>query len=149
MMMQRAVLSLVVAASVCLPLWGTAATAAEEKPDATLELKEGSIAAGIGFSWGAGVLTYKDKSYPFKIDGLTVGAAGIAKATASGNVFNLKKLEDFNGNYLAVKAGITVAGGGSVAAMKNQNGVTIHLKSTTQGAKLTLGEGGVKISILQ
>ena len=31
--------------------------------------------------------------------------------------------------------------------MKNQNGVTIHIKSTSQGAKVTLGEGGVKIAL--
>jgi hypothetical protein len=64
-------------------------------------------------------------------------------------VFNLKKLEDFNGNYVAVGAGLTVAGGGSVAAMKNQNGVTINVKSTSQGAKVTLGGGGVDIQILK
>ena len=148
MMMQRAMLSLVIA-GVCLLSSGTSARAADEKPDATFTLEAGSIAAGVGTDWGAGVLTYKDRSYPFKLNGLAVGAVGATKASTAGEVFNLKKLEDFNGNYLAVGAGLTVAGGGSVATMKNQNGVKINVKSTTQGAKVTLGEAGVKIELLK
>ena len=148
-MAKRAVLSLAVAASLCLSVWGTAATAAEEakKPDATIELKEGSVAAGIGFTWGAGVLQYQGKAHPFKIDGLSLGDVGITQSTAKGEVYNLKKLEDVNGTYVAAEAGATAAGGGSLAVMKNQNGVTIHIKSTSQGAKVTLGEGGMKISL--
>jgi hypothetical protein len=58
-------------------------------------------------------------------------------------------IEDFDGNYVAVGAGLTVGGGGAVAAMKNQNGVTIEAKSTTQGAKVVIGESGVSIQILE
>ena len=148
-MIPRTMLRLVIAASVCLLLWGTAAKAAEEQPDATLSLESDSIAAGVGTSWGAGVLKYKERSYPFKINGLAVGSVGVTKATTSGEVFNLKKLEDFNGNYLAAGAGVTLAGGGMMATMKNQNGVKINVKATTQGAKLTLGEGGVKVELLK
>ncbi len=147
-MIHRAALSLVVAASLCMPLWATTARAAEHA-DATLEFNGGSAAAGIGVSWGAGVLKYKGKSYAFKVSGLSVGDVGVSKASASGEVFDLKKLEDFNGNYTAVGTGLTVAGGGAVAAMKNQNGAIIHVKSTTRGAKVTLGGGGVDIQLLQ
>ena len=150
-MAKRAVLSLAVAASLCLSVWGTAATAAEEakKPDATLELKEGSVAAGIGFTWGSGVLQYQGKAHPFKIDGLSLGDVGISESTAKGEVYNLKKLEDFNGTYVAAEAGATAAGGGSLSAMKNQNGVTIHVKGTTQGAKIVIGGSGVDIELLK
>ena len=148
-MMQRTMLSLVIAASLCLLPWGTAAMAADEKPDATFSLESASIAAGVGTSWGAGVLTYKGQSYPFKINGLGVGSVGATKSTTSGDVYNLKKLDDFNGNYLAVGAGVTIAGGGMMATMKNQNGVKIDVKTTSQGAKITLGEGGVKVEIIK
>ena len=73
--------------------------AQEKKPDATLTLTEGQVAAGIGWSWGKGVLTYKGKEYPFKVKGLSVGDVGITKASASGKVFRLEKLESFNGTY--------------------------------------------------
>src|ERR1051325_5135299 len=130
-MMHRTVLSLVVAASVCVPLWVTTTRAADH-PDATVEFNGGSAAAGVGLSWGAGVIKYKGRSYAFKVNGLSVGNVGVSRASGAGDVFNLKKLEDLNGNYVAVGAGLAVAGGGMAATMKNQNGVTINVKSTTQ-----------------
>ena len=131
---------------------GTAVVAQAQSPqpvDATLTLKEGSVAAGIGFSWGSGTLSYKGQDYPVSVEGLTVGTVGIAEATASGKVYNLKQLKDFDGIYTAAKAGLTVAGGGSVTVMRNQNGVGIDLISTTEGAKITLGDAGVKLKIKQ
>ena len=147
-MIHRTVLRLAVAASLCMPLLATPARAAEH-PDATLEFNGGSAAAGVGVSWGAGVIKYKGKSYAFKVNGLSVGAVGVSQASAAGEVFHLKKLEDLNGNYVAGGAGLTEAGGGGVVAMKNQNGVTIHVKGTTRGAKVTLGGSGVDIQLLQ
>lgn len=137
-------------AAMLLMLAVSAARAAEAvAPDATLELKEGSVAAGIGFSWGGGTLTYQGKTYKVSVDGLTVGSVGISEATASGKVFGLKDIKNFDGIYTAATAGATAAGGGSVAVMRNQNGVTIELTSTTQGVKLTLGASGVNLKIKQ
>jgi hypothetical protein len=122
--------------------------AAEDKtPDATLKLSEGSVAAGIGFSWGGGTLTYKGKDYPVEVKGLSVGDVGVTKIEATGKVFNLKSIDDFNGNYTAVGAGATVAGGGGVATMRNQAGVAIDLVATTQGIKIALGGAGVDLKI--
>jgi hypothetical protein len=118
-----------------------------EKPSATIELKEGSVAAGIGFSWGSGTLTYKGKTYKVSVDGLSVGSVGMASATARGNVYGLKNLKDFDGNYTAAAAGATVGGGAGAATMKNQNGVRIDLTSTTQGVKFTLAAAGVNLKI--
>jgi hypothetical protein len=137
----------VVAAALSLPL--SPALAKASRPDATLQLNQGSVAAGIGFSWGGGTLTYRGKRYPVSVDGLTVGSVGISRATAAGSVYNLKKLEDFNGTYTAVGAGATVAGGGSVATMRNQNGVRVTLRSTSRGIKFTLGASGVSMNIKQ
>ena len=124
------------------------AVAAEEKtPDATLRLSGGSVAAGIGFSWGSGTLTYNGKDHEFSVKGLSVGDVGITKAEASGKVYGLKSLKDFDGNYTGVGAGATVAGGGSVVTMRNQNGVTIDLVATTQGVKVALGGGGVDLKL--
>ena len=143
--MRQLALGLMVAATLALPF----STALAKAPDATLQLREGSIAAGIGFSWGGGTLTYRGKRYPVKVDGLSVGSVGISRATASGSVYNLKSLNDFNGTYTAVGAGAAVAGGGSIATMQNQNGVRINLRATTQGVKFTLGAAGVSLQIQQ
>jgi hypothetical protein len=131
-------------------LGATAADAKAHKgggPDATIQFSSGSVAAGIGFSWGSGTLRYKGKSYPIKVDGLTVGAVGITRANATGSVYHLKRLEDFPGTYAAVGAGAAVGGGGSVASMQNQNGVVINARSTSQGVKLKLGVDGVTMSL--
>jgi len=122
-------------------------TLAQDKPDATLTLSAGHVSAGIGYSWGGGTLTYKGKKYNFSVDGLSVGAVGGASIKATGNVYDLKKLEDFNGNYTAATAGGTLGGGASATAMQNQAGVVIKLVSTTQGLDFKLAASGVKINL--
>jgi hypothetical protein len=121
--------------------------AAEDKPDATLKLSQGQVAVGIGWSWGKGVLTYKGVDYPFKVKGLSVGDVGITKAEAVGNVYDLKKLSDFNGTYTAAAAQGTLGGGVGASTMKNQNGVVIQLISTTQGLNVKLAAEGVSFNL--
>jgi hypothetical protein len=144
--MRRVLIGLVAVGSVVSVLAGLALAQAK-KPDATLSLTEGTVGVGIGFSWGKGTLSYKGKTYPVKVDGLSVGDVGIQSATATGNVYGLKKIEDFDGNYTAAGAGATVGGGAGITAMRNQNGVVIELKSTTQGANLKLAAEGLKLSV--
>ena len=62
---------------------------AAEKPDATIRLNSGSVALGIGWSWGSGTLTYKGKDYPLSVKGLSIGKVGVTGATASGEVYHL------------------------------------------------------------
>jgi hypothetical protein len=121
--------------------------AAAQAKNGTLTLSDGSVAAGIGFSWGKGTLAYAGKTYPVKVDGLSVGEVGLTRATAKGTVSNLTKLADFSGNYVAVGAGATAGGGADVAVMRNQNGVVIELQSTTQGASLKLGAEGLRLTL--
>jgi hypothetical protein len=131
-----------------LLVWGLLAGFAQAAPaDATVRFSGGSVAAGIGWSWGKGTLTYKGKDYPISVKGLSLGKVGITGVTASGEVLNLKKLQDFDGNYTAAGAGITLAGGRSAVTMKNQNGVRVRVISTTRGADLTIGVGGVDMKI--
>jgi len=126
-----------------------AAVAADknDKPVGTIQLKEGSVGVGVGYSWGKGVLTFRGKRYRFKIDGLTAGELGGATINARGEVYHLKKLEDFNGTYTSVGAGATAAGGYDVEVMRNANGVEIKVISTTRGADLRAAVEGVKISL--
>ena len=145
--MRTFAIALVALASVSLGLH--LALAGVDKPDAVIKLKGGSVAAGVGISWGSGTLVYRGKRYPISIEGLNVGDVGVTKVTASGKVYGLKKLEDLDGNYAAVDAGASLGGCGETAAMKNQNGVTVNLVSTTQGVKLALAAGGVSIKVVR
>lgn len=137
------------AALACLLALPAVAARAEDKPkpDATFELSEGSVGVGIGYSWGGGTLTYKGSKHKFKVTGLSAGDVGARSVTATGDVYNLKKLEDFNGTYTSAQAGATVGGGGGVAIMRNQNGVEIRAKATTQGIGIKLGVEGVKVTL--
>ena len=144
--MKRFALFTVITMTLFLCLSGLA-IAQEKKVDATLVMSEGQVAFGIGYSWGKGVLTFQGKEYPFKVSGLSVVDIGITKASSSGKVYNLKKLEDFNGNYTAASAEGTLAGGAGALTMKNQNGVVIDLVSTTQGVNLKLSVEGVKLTL--
>jgi hypothetical protein len=119
----------------------------EEKPDATIDLTAGSFAAGIGFSWGGGTLHYKGKDYPIKVSGMSLGKVGMTKATARGNIYNLKHLNDFNGNYTSTGVGMTLAGGRSAVAMKNQHGVKAAVYSTNKGLDVTVGGAGVEMKL--
>lgn len=143
MKMRRAIIALLTGSL----LLGWAFISVAEQVDGTVKITGKSVAAGVGYSWGNGVLTYQGKEYPFSISGFSAGDIGITSAELSGEVYNLKKLEDFNGNYTSFTAGATVAGGGAGATMKNQNGVIINVVATTQGLNFKLGVDGMKIDL--
>jgi hypothetical protein len=111
----------------------------------TLETK--SIAVGVGVSWGEGTLEYRGKKYKFSVDGLSVADLGVSKVTAKGEVKNLKKLEDFAGNYVTAAVGAVAGGGAGVAALKNQNGVEMALSATAKGIEFKLATAGVEIKL--
>jgi hypothetical protein len=128
----------------------TQAATHESKPDAILRLSGGSFAAGIGFSWGKGTLTYKGKDYPVKVNGLSVGRVGITGASAYGEIYNLKNLRDFNGHYHARAAGrrgVTLAGGQMATEMTNQAGVRVLLSSTQKGVDVNATGGGIDMQL--
>ncbi len=120
---------------------------AEDKPDATLKLSGGSIAAGVGIVWEKGTLSFQGKDWPVEVRGVSVGDVGVAKIDATGEVYGLKKVPDFNGTYAAAGAGGTAAVGGTGVVMTNENGVTVKLVSATQGINIGAGVGGVVMKI--
>ena len=119
-------------------------------PDGTIKVTSRMVAQGVGLSWGEGVLTYKGRDYPF-----TFQATGlfrdvdtkIAAVELSGQVFDLKKPEDFGGNYQKVEAQTSESGSASRATMKNQNGVVVNLMSTVEGRKFNLAREGMEIEL--
>ena len=122
-------------------------SASDQAPDGVIELSGGSVAAGIGFSWGSGTLIFQGKRYPLSVSGLSLASVGVTDYTAAGQVTGLRTAQDINGVYTSVAAGATLGGGGNIAAMKNQNRVVIQMTSTTAGLSLTFAAEGVKISL--
>jgi hypothetical protein len=115
------------------------------KPSGRVSISSRSIAAGIGVTWGDGKLSFKGKDYPFSIDGLTVVDFGISRANATGDVYNLTDVAKFAGTYVAAEAGFTLAGGMGGMVLRNQDGVVMHIRSTSRGARLQLGTSGLVI----
>ena len=119
----------------------------EKKPDATLKLTEKDAAVLVGWSWGKGVLTYKGKEYPFKVEGLSVGDVGFTEAKAEGKVYNLKKLSDFTGQYVAATAAATVGAGAGATALQSDKNVVVYLFPKTKGLNFKLAGEGVKFTL--
>jgi len=110
-------------------------------------MSSSAVAVGIGVTWGDGTLSYQGQKYPFSVNGLSVIDLGISTVTATGEVSNLNKVEDFSGNYAAGEAGIALAGGQSDVIMKNEHGVVLKLHGTQQGVRLTLAAQGVSLKL--
>jgi hypothetical protein len=121
--------------------------AEDKKPDATLRLSEGSVAAGIGWTWGRGELNYAGKTYKVKVSGLSVAEVGVTRAEATGNVYNLMNIEDFEGVYAAAGAEGTAGKGAGVSSLRNPKGVVINLKSETKGANVKVAAEGLKLTV--
>ena len=147
--MYKKALGLVMGAILLLAQAGYAAETPDAKatPDAKVRITGKSVSAGVGFSWGSGVLTYKGRDYPFTVSGLSAGNVGASSADLSGEVLNLKNVDDFNGTFTSAGAGATVGGGAGGMTMKNQNGVVMNVVATTQGLALKLGVDGVKVQL--
>ncbi len=111
----------------------------------TIEVKR--VAVGVGLEWGKGTLTYKGKKYTFKVKGLQVGAVGISKVTAKGEVYNLFQLAEFPGQYGAVEAGAAIFKGKEAQDFKNAKGVHIVFKGTAKGMNLSIGPEGFTIQM--
>jgi hypothetical protein len=105
------------------------------------------VAVGVGLSWGHGVLSFRGKSYPFRIEGLSVGDVGYARVSARGKVYNLKIAHDLSGTYGALGAGVALAGGVAGLTMRNERGVIMDLSATQEGIKLNIGPQGLTIKM--
>jgi hypothetical protein len=46
--------------------------AAQNIPTGTIELSGGSVAAGIGYTWGRGTLVFEGKKYRLKVNGISI-----------------------------------------------------------------------------
>jgi hypothetical protein len=128
-------------------LTGKPVLEADAQPTGSLTFSGASVAAGVGYVWGHGTLTYSDKQCKFKVSGVSVVDVGAANITATGDVYNLSGPQDFDGKYSAVAAGVTVGNGGSVAYLSNGKGVVIKLHSATQGLRFNLSADGVRITL--
>ncbi|AWB33820.1 DUF1134 domain-containing protein [Orrella marina] len=127
--------------------FSSAAIAEQKKqPVAQVSIEETQFGLIIGGSVGGGKLTYEGKEYPFQLGGLSLGAnIGVSKMAAVGEVFDMKRVEDFPGTYVKLDGNIALGGGVGGMTLKNENGVIMNLKGTTQGLQFNIGASGVTV----
>src|SRR5215475_854353 len=128
----------------------TQAASRESRPNATLRMTIGGVHLGIGGSSGSGTLTYRGKNYPFRVSGMAVGRVGVTSSSAVGDVFNLRHLQDFNGNYTVGGAGtrgVTLGAGRTGTVMSNQAGVIVRISSTQRGVAVNATGGGLTMRL--
>ena len=127
----------------------TAGLARAEDTTGRVTIETMSAGAGLGVTWGDGVLEYRGEKYPFTVRGFDVGDVGVAKVIANGIVFNLKSVEDFSGMFAAVAASGTFGGGAGSGAMYNNNKVSMVWTGTNQGLNLSLAHSGINVQLTQ
>ena len=99
---------------------------------------------------GSGTLTYNGKNYPFRVSGMAIGRVGMTNSSATGEVFNLRHLQDFNGNYTVGGAGtrgVTLGAGRTGTVMSNQAGVIIRVYSTQRGVAVNATGGSITMRL--
>lgn len=115
-------------------------------PSGHVEIEEMQVAFIGSGTFGGGRLTFEGRTHEFNVGGLGVGGFGASKFTASGDVYNLKKLSDFPGPYAEIRTGWALGDNGKGRTwLKNVNGVMISLKGSREGLQTALGASGIVI----
>jgi hypothetical protein len=140
-------LAVVVSAGLLL-LSATSAVAADDLVrSGTLTIEQVQIAFIGSGNLGGGTLNVGGQNYSFSIGGLGIGGFGVSKMEATGNVYNLKNINDFAGGYVQARYGIAV---GSMSTgqlwLQNTKGVVLELKAKRTGLALSLGGDAVYIN---
>lgn len=118
-------------------------------PVATVYMRQGSAGFLVAASAGEGTLHYQGRAYDFVVGSLGAGGFGAAMVTATGNVYDLQRLQDFVGAYGQVRLGAVVGAtnvGKGQVWLKNPNGVYMALSTKREGLMLATGADGVVIS---
>jgi len=107
-----------------------------------------------GVTWGKGTLILNDGTqHGFEVSGL--GVTGSREASISvqavGEVFNLRKLSDFEGTYKVTDRQVTAGRGAGQVSLVNEHGVMVSLSlsspATTVDVTLTPSPTGIGVKL--
>ena len=125
-----------------------AQSARPSRPSGSVSVHQVQVAFIGSGAVGGGTLYFRGRSYPFKLGGLGIGEIGISKLDAAGSVYNLHRLEDFNGVYGQARTGWAVGEQGRGQMwLQNSNGVYLRLRARRQGLALSLGADGMVVRL--
>ena len=113
----------------------------------TISMSAKGAALGVGYTWGDGTLRYGGRSYHFTVNGVSVADVGFSRVNGSGRVYNLKRLQDFSGTYVAATGQATLGNGIGGQILENGNGVQIRVDQVSRGARLEGSADGIKLTL--
>ena len=129
---------------------GLAAPATPSFAQASGQVRAKIVKAGlvVGGGAGSGVLTYRGKSYPFKISGLSFGiTVGATVGRLDGWASGIREVGDFAGTYSSVGGGFALVGGVNGVHLRNEKGVTIVLQGPKAGLELAANISQITIAL--
>jgi hypothetical protein len=107
-----------------------------------------------GVTWGKGTLILNDGTQDgFEVSGLGITGSreAIISVQAVGEVFNLRKLSDFEGTYKATDRQVTAGRGAGQVSLVNEHGVMVLLSlsspATTVDVTLTPSPTGIGVKL--
>ena len=122
-----------------------AQSAPPPKPSGSVNIHQVQVAFIGSGAVGGGRLYFRGRSYPFKLGGLGIG---VSTLDATGNVYNLRRLQDFEGVYGQAQVGWAVGEQGKGEMwLQNGNGVYLRLKARREGLALSLGADGMVVRL--
>lgn len=129
-------------ACLCVQALPAGAQEGQAESAGTVRMRIGRGSMIVSITGGSGTLSFQGQDYPFKVGGLGLGLLGVSVVEAEGEVFQLKRVEDFAGSYVQGGADYAFGGGKGVLWLRNTKGVTMKLRSVTKGVSLSAaGEG--------
>lgn len=137
--------SLAVALAALLAL-GLSSTARADSGTVRLNfIKAGFV---IGGAAGSGTLTFRGRTYPLSIGGLSYGFTfGGSQTYLRGRVSNIYRPQDIEGVYGAAGAGGTVIRGPQAIILTNQRGAVLELSGIQTGLMVNLDLSGMGLSL--
>jgi hypothetical protein len=136
----------IVTALIALLALSLASTARADSGTVRLSfLKAGWI---IGGSVGEGTLTFRGRTYPLAIGGLSYGLTfGGSQTYLHGRVRNIFRPSDIEGVYGAAGAGAAVIRGPQAIILTNPKGAVLELSGRQTGLMVNLDLSGMALSL--
>ena len=102
----------------------------------------------IGGNVGSGTLTFRGRTYPLSVGGMSYGFTfGGSQTNLRGVVSNIFRPSDIEGVYGAAGAGATVIRGPQAIVLTNQKGAVLHLSGTQTGLMVNLDVSGMALTL--
>ena len=102
----------------------------------------------IGGNVGTGTLTFRGRTYPLSVGGMSYGFTfGGSQTNLRGTVSNIFHPSDIEGVYGAAGAGATVIRGPQAIVLTNQKGAVLQLSGTQTGLMVNLDVSGMALTL--